>query len=423
MTTEGVEILIEAEDNASAKIRAMTDALEDSVRQTRELSREAKQGTQAVSTLADAMGLGAASGYVQKLGNVAKALGDVRVGLLDGGKMALGMKAGLAGLAAGAGLFVGNELGKLIIGTNEAREAFEKMLEASERLANKGLKSVGRAFRETKEQIGLIVDPAEQQQAMDDFLFGVVQNVNSANDIVAQYKAKLKNIDTTVGSFYNQAEIDLTKQQLKEAEKLAAVRQSEFDQMEAETSHWATVGKPAALEKIKLDKEAAELAAKRKQDAGEYLGALADEVKLLQMTTAEKYAYTAATKGDSPEQVAEIERLLKKRDLIQGQIEDAKALAQQAAEFDKQSAQKIKDDTLKSLNDELAALTAQKTGGTVTTNTAAESRLLTGIGESDKQKQVAENTKMANELAAKILAVQEKILAAQSQTTITVVGP
>ena len=134
MATESVKILISAEDEATAKIRRVTEETKKNVAQIKEVGSQAKASTEFVGTLATAIGgseLGAYAGQLAQITERVSAFSEVSKA---GGKAALAFKAGLVAVSGVIGFQVGQAIGDVIWKTEEWANTFDQATSAAERL-------------------------------------------------------------------------------------------------------------------------------------------------------------------------------------------------------------------------------------------------------------------------------------------------
>jgi len=133
-TDETIDIIIDAEDRATAQVRKTTKDIQQQVGAVKELGGKAKASTELVGTLASTLGggeLGQGAAMLAQITERVSAFSDVAK---EGGKAALFFKAGLIGAVGVISFQVGRALGDLVFDTKRWREELEKAKTEFDRL-------------------------------------------------------------------------------------------------------------------------------------------------------------------------------------------------------------------------------------------------------------------------------------------------
>jgi len=456
MTTTNVQFLIDAEDLASSKLRQVTENIEKQVKQVRAVGGQAKASSEFVGTLANSMGgsqFGMFAGQMAQITERVSAFSEVSKA---GGAGALAFKAGLVAAVAVISFQVGKAIGDAIFQTKKWTQALKDNIAEMEKLSGRALGAIGKSFEREKERIGLLIDPAEQAAAMEELNRSVNVNLAGASRDVALYKKRIEELDTVVGRTFNQAQIDIEKQGLKEAEAKTEALRNQRDTLADANSEWTK-----KLDLMREEKTLFEASAK-------YVDKLAEEVELLKMSNEERTKYEAAkqtTDADEGRAVA----LLAERDAllaIAKAEQDAEAARKKALQDETAAQQKIIDlrkstvdqftlqiEALKNGEQAAAAMRFEMQGldaetakgfaeidamikkinekkepgsSAATSLTSQDQRLLSGRGESAQSKLVestktlVDNSKETNKLLTKATELLDKLSDKESVTLETV---
>lgn len=403
MTTEGVKFLIDAEDQATEKIRKATAAAEENVKQVKDVGGKAKASTELVGTLAVTMGGSGVGGFAGELAQLTERVSAFSEVAKEGGTGALAFKAGLYAATAAISIKVGLVIGNWISDFRNLREELEETFKSLDKNSEKALTSMGRTFDREREQIGLIIDPDEQEKAILEFADKAERNLQGATTSVEAFQKKLKNDDTFVKRRFFQADIDLTKKNLEQAEALLAQRKAEAkvaDDLRESVGAYAK-----DLERTRKSQERA--ARLKKGEAEATAKALDDELK-----AKEKLAKTEEDR---------IKKLAKEKESrLKNEQAEAKKLAdtqnsvvdslklQVIALRDGEEAARMKQLMMQGLDESTAnqlanletqvkkeqeLVNAKKKSASKTSLSASDQRLLTGQGDSDNNKLLSETAK------------------------------
>jgi len=185
--SEAVEILIKADDKASAKFANVAANAEKAAQKSgnafKEMGGRAKATTEFVGTLANLTGnsqVGALAGILAQATEKASAFSEVAKA---GGAGALAFKLGLVGLAATAGGIVGKAIGDLIFQTAKFERSMVKAKDAAKDLDSQIKTLQDRAFANQREDIELIRDPEAKRAAYNQLLADLNRDIQTASDI------------------------------------------------------------------------------------------------------------------------------------------------------------------------------------------------------------------------------------------------
>lgn len=251
--TEQIKYLIDAEDKATAKINAATAVVEKNVKQVKELGGQAKKSSEVVSVLASSFGGTQFGAFAAQIGNITDKTAQFSEVSKLGGAGALAFKAGLIGAVAVISTQVGSAIGNAIFQTEKWNAELQATIATMDKLSSTAIGNMGKAFERERERIGLLIDPAEQEQANAELLASVQANLQGVGGQVEAYKAKIAEMDTVVGRTFNQAQIDLEKAGLKDAEARLAALQKQRDTLNEQNSEYAKMFEQMKAQKASAD--------------------------------------------------------------------------------------------------------------------------------------------------------------------------
>lgn len=316
MATESVKILIEAEDQASAKIAAASKKIEGTVKATKDLTKNAKSSTEIFGSLAGALGGTEIGSFANQIGGLTGKLGEFSEIQKAGGAGSLAFKAGLVGVAGVIGFQVGNAIGNAIFQTEKWTEALKTATDESKRLESVASNLRSERFQDTRADIELIRDPdkkrAEYKKLLDDLktnIVGVEGQVKGSKKAVDEWDAAWQITGNRKG-FAEQAKLQLEQdkerlKQLQEQQKeIQRIIGIEAERDEIRKRNASLDADQSYLES--LDKQIASLQAVKADEEG--IAALREQVR-------------QSTSGLDAEATAQAEAKLKQIQLLQQEIE------------------------------------------------------------------------------------------------------
>lgn len=166
MATESVKILIEAEDQASAKIAAASKEVENRIKNIKDVGGKAKASTEFIGTLANSLGGSEIAGYASQLAGLTEKVGQFSEVSKVGGAGAMAFKAGLIGVVGVLSFQVGNAIGNLIFETDKWNAELEKSIELSKKMASELNRLADVRLGDALQGVQLIEDPQDQIDEM-----------------------------------------------------------------------------------------------------------------------------------------------------------------------------------------------------------------------------------------------------------------
>ncbi len=407
--SESVNIIIDADDQASRKVEAAARNVENNIKQIRATGEQAKKSTEFFGVIASSLGGTELGAYASQLGAITEKTSQFAEVQKLGGAGALAFKAGLVGVVGVLGFQVGQALGNVIFETERWQGELTKATEKSDKLLASMIELKNFNFSRDQEEISLIRDPEEQAAATKALLDNIENQIKdkraSINSILASEEKQKSVDDDDFTSMFGlnkerQAEVakqvaegeklienlaaqatqirrnnDETAQRIKlkrEENALAAKNDSavealrtEIDLLQgkqtflSENHRLLTEERDMIKEKIKLEDE--ELRKKEAQESrsNSFLEGLRQEVALLKAKGDEVFKIEAAGKTFGAEANAEAAQLLKERDLLQ-QKRDAEKQANDQKEQEAKRIADLKQKELDKLEEERILLTSGK---------------------------------------------------------------
>lgn len=322
--SEGIEILISADDQASAKLKAVSDNVDKAAKQQvaafREIGGRAKGATEFVGILASLTGNSELAGYAGQLAQVTEKTGQFAEISKAGGAGSLAFKGGLVALAGTMAFTVGKALGDLIFQTEKYNRAMELAKQTSAELNSQIAKTQATEFSQRREDIELIADPAAKVAAQQQFLeelnrdiAAVSANVRKGKKEVEEYADAWK---ITKISGETRALAAMTAAELENDKKRLAALTEQRQELIAMTSE-RTRHNEALRAEIAL-----------REKSSTFIETLRQEVEYLKATREEQIKLDAARNTVGRDQ-GEAEKLLKERDAILAKAEAEKRIGEE----------------------------------------------------------------------------------------------
>lgn len=364
MTSASAKVIIDAEDLASKKIADAARAIEQNVKNIKDVGGKAKASTEFIGTLATALGGSEIGSYAGQLAQLTDRVSQFSEVSKAGAAGALAFKAGLVAAVGAIAFKAGESLGNVIFQTRQMTREFERAKDAAEDLNAELAKSRDTAFANQKEDIDLIRDPKEKRAAqeelfkqLDNDVQGITQQLKDSTKTADEWAAAWK-ITGDRKAYAEEAEkqIEIDKARLEQAKSMRDELRRELSDRKAINDQIKANNEAA----IKAEQEAA-AAEKAKTDSSDaYLESLSKQLGLLEAAAAGKEALfgeTAAqsTYGDAAQ--VEAEQLLAQIDLLKEKAElEKKAASEELSKIARS------DSYLESLSKQLGLLEATAAG-------------------------------------------------------------
>lgn len=327
--SEAVEILIKADDQASAKLAAVATNAEKAGAKTNNAFKDTGKNVKATSDLfaqlASMTGNSELAGLANTVGGVTEKVGQFSEVSQKGALGAVGFKLGLMGVAATAGFAVGKVLADIIWQTEKFERAMANAKEAAAELDAQLKRNASTMAANVREDIELIRNPEEKRAAYAKLLGDLNRDIQTASDVAGKSAREVEEWADAWKITGNRKQYALDAQEQLKADqaRLANLKEQRDELMKV-------VG-ARALEVAEI--KAANAAKDKSED---YLETLRQEVEYLKATREEQIKIDAA-RNTTPEDQGEAERLLKERDAIKAKQEAEREAAEEHKKLQEES--------------------------------------------------------------------------------------
>lgn len=334
--SEGVELLISADDQASKVLDNVADNVDAKVKRIRDVGGKAKASTEFIGTLAGSLGntgFAQAAGSLGQLSEKISAFSEVSK---LGGAGALAFKAGLLGVAAVAGFKIGTMIGDWAF---ETEKWTKKLADANELLKT----SSAELARVDAIKLSFRVEKADLQ--------GEVESRKLLNELTQERFKIEKQIEETKAEQLkdNEGLVGWARYLSGNAEKVAKANEAELaaSKERLDVIKKETDALTAKLSPHKEEIEALKAANALKEKNKDFIKSLEQEVELLRASKEEHAAIEALQKtGGDVVAAQRVESLLREKEALQAKAEAQKladAEAKKAADDQARAAEKLAD--------------------------------------------------------------------------------
>jgi len=330
--SEGVKILISADDQASGVLAKVSDNVDAKIKQIKTVGQGAKASTEFIGTLANSLGGSVLGSYAQGIAQVTERISAFSEVSKAGAGGAMAFKAGLAGVALVAGFKIGTMIGDWAFETARWNKELEKANESLKKSASMAANTTGIGLSIKTEKIEQTDDPVERAKLLRQYQTELSKEAEKTASELAKQTKELKDQQT-----WYQRTFGISAEQKAMDEADLALNKEKL----------ATIEKEQEVVRNKLRSDVLELEAVKEANAlkkrnDSYIAGLADEVALLKASKDEHAAIEAMQRADGdPGAAARIEALLREKDAI-----EAKKIAEkEAADEAKRKASEQQADT------------------------------------------------------------------------------
>jgi hypothetical protein len=197
MAGDAVKILIQAEDQASAKAVYAAKNIENAVSGVKEVGSKAKASTEFIGVLAMQLGGTEFASAAQGVAGVTEKIGQFSEVMKLGGAGAAAFKAGLGALVGVMSFQLGKSIGEMIFGVDDVAGRMKQAASDADEFANRMIRLSGVKFGENLQDLELIRDPDKQQEAARALFFDIDKQVN---DAVASFQYYNKEADKALAA-------------------------------------------------------------------------------------------------------------------------------------------------------------------------------------------------------------------------------
>jgi hypothetical protein len=369
MTTESVEYILSAKDNASSVIRKSTADMELLNHEIQQTAKTSAASSDALQKFANVVGAGWITDGARQAKELAEGVKGAAQALKGGGASALAMKAGLAGITAVASYKIGEVIAGWVFETKKFTEELTKSTEAAKLLGDQMAAVAGRRIDQQVKDLKEFGGTFEQQaKAAQEIVKQLNVEISGKAGQEEYAKAQLEKLESQ-RSYYlaSQEEVDNARASLEIIQDSKRVMQERRDILQQEYSE-------------------AEAERMRKREAIEQEKQSADNRKMIVKSFYDFQADMA-------------------KQFKQQQEKDLKEL--QAAEKKKRDEEiKASANSVKSLEKEISDLDKVKPDSSRPSLTSGDERMTSlARGGGDIQQQIAEHTKRQAAIAVR----QEKL--------------
>lgn len=336
MASESVGILIEADDQASAKLQQVADNADRQVKRIKEVGRGAKASTEFVGSLSNALGGTQLGGFAGQLAQLTERISNFSEVSKAGGAGALLFKAGLVAAAGVATYKIAESIASWWFEADRWKTAMEEGAKAAAKAQDAFDKARQKKFSEDQEKLSLIRDPDEREAETLARAKQLEKQASDQDELIAKQKAAIAEESKRMSSWATAAgaeQLELSKKNLETLEKTQQEYQEEAERLKDTVSAHAKY----------VEQKKAENAEKDKSQS--FLQGLREEVALLKASKEERIAIEAA-KNATVEDRSEAEKLLREKAALLEKAEAQKkadAEAEQARRKAEADAQRVAD--------------------------------------------------------------------------------
>jgi len=342
--SEGVKILISADDQASKVLANVAQNVDAKVKQIKTVGQGAKASTEFIGSLANSLGGSVVGSYASGIAQLTEKISAFSEVSKAGTAGAMAFKAGLGGVAIAAGFKIGTMIGDWVFETARWNNELEKANASLLKSASIAAQTTGIGLSIQTEKIEQTEDPAERMRLLREYQTDLSKQAEKTAIELAKQTQELKDQQT-----WYQRNVNLSEEQKAADEADLALTKEKL----------AAIEKEQEVVRNKLRSDVQELEALKEANAlkkrnEDYIKSLADEVALLRASKDEHAAIAAMQKaGGNPEVAARIESLLREKEQIEAKRESEKLAADEAkkaAEEKRRDAERVADATQKELD-------------------------------------------------------------------------
>lgn len=260
MAVTPVEYLIKANDQFTPIMSRVAESVASSRKRVESIAKSAKDSADAFNAFGAALGGLPIAAQVSQFSALAQQMINLNNQATGSTAKIIAMRGGMIALGAAAGFAAAKGIIDLIYQTDQMSKAFDRAIQRSETLEQRLNRTRDAARQEQLENIGLIRDPAERQQAEQAYfqslqteLSGVENNLHSARRELEenqrtwmQYGASFF-VDVEQGRRALEQQVDQleNRQQILQEERDAILRNQRLEQERA-----ATIAENARLDAL-----------------------------------------------------------------------------------------------------------------------------------------------------------------------------
>lgn len=408
MSSEAVEVIISADDQASQKFAQVAANAEQSIKKIKDTSKATKSTAEFAGVLGNLLGGSELGQIASQIGQISEKTSQFSEVSAKGGMGALAFKAGLVAMAGALAYQVGSAIGNAIFQIDEFNKKQEQAARKSQEFADKARQSQQRLFSERMQDIELIRDPEQKAQQYTELTQTLSKEIAGVEDSIKTLEAKHKHYaswstyfaEEQGGMFSNQASERAANRKQIEAE--IEERRKTLQMLNDERQSVADVSSERAKDIEAIKKRNAEL---DKEDS--YIAGLEKQLELLKAKNESQEEFNAATAAQN----AVTDEGRKKAEALLAGIEEQNRIAEEKRNAEAE-AKKARDNDIRQ-QEAMEALYWRELDALVIRREEFEK----GAEAAKKEQLIRQgmDTALAAEIAAKEAALNAEIKAADEK--------
>lgn len=343
MSSEAVEVIISADDQASQKFAQVAANAEQSVKKIKDATKATKSTAEFAGVLGNLLGGSELGQIASQIGQISEKTSQFSEVSAKGGMGALAFKAGLVAMAGALSYQVGSAIGNAIFGIDEFNKKQEEAARKSQEFADKARKSMQRVFSDQMQDIELIRNPEEKAARYEALTQSLTKEIGGVEQSIKMLQARHEHYaswstyfaEEQGGIFSNQAsERAANRKQIEadieEAQKNLQLLNDERQAIAELTNEHAKNVEEIKKRNTELDKE------------DSYIAGLEKQLALLEARNKSQEDFNAATAAQN----AITDEGRAKAEALLASIEKQNQLAEEKRNADAE-AKKAKDDEIR----------------------------------------------------------------------------
>jgi hypothetical protein len=346
MASEAVEMIISADDQASKKFAQVAANAEQSVKKIKDTTKATKSTAEFAGVLGNLLGGSELGQIASQIGQISEKTSQFSEVSTKGGLGALAFKAGLVAMAGALSFEVGRSLGNVIFQVDAFNRKAEEARQKSQGLASKILESNRKLLNEKMQDIELIRDPAEKEEAYKSLTDSLNDGIGRTEDSMKRLSKEIEQLSTWQGWLNDsrQDELDYLGNLEDERAQDLKARQAELENEKATRELF--VQQRQAIAEL-TNERAKDIEALKKRNAEldkeeSYIAGLEKQLELLEARNKSQDEFNAATVAQN----AITDEGRAKAEALLANIEKQNQLAEEKRNADAE-AKKAKDDEIR----------------------------------------------------------------------------
>lgn len=357
--SESVEILIKADDQASAKLQAVSANADKAAKQVtanfKEMGGNAKRTSDFIGVLASLTGNSEIAGFAGQMAAATEKVSAFSDVAKEGGAGAMAFRLGLMGLAATIGAGIGKAIGDIVFETKKWERSMKNAADEAASLDAQLKKVQATIFSNATADIELIRDPDAKKAAYKDLLEKTNNEIQALSGNVEKGKREVEAWAKAWQITGERKALAVMAQEQLDADR---ARLLELKGQRDEITKIVSV-RAAENEQIRKTNEA-------KDKSASFIDGLRQEITYLKASREEQIKIEAI-RSATPDQQRLAANLLRQRDAIIAQkqaIEEKLKLEQQARDEAQKAAEKAEQDAQREIErvENLVAAEQQRLG-------------------------------------------------------------